>query len=345
MRIKVPPSGPLDAEVVFVGRDPGAIETLKGRPFCGPAGALLDKLLAAAGLNRADILITNVVPYQPRNNDWENHSQFDVGEGMRELDALLKAFPRKLIVCLGAQAFGAVTQRDPNAKVEITEIRGYVFDSLYGPALATLHPAFVLRQWHPNYALLGMDLVKAKRLLVSGFMNRETTTEIVRTFHDAEVVVDKCREAKRVAVDIETKGNYPACIAFSPSPNEGYCFPYEQRYIEGIRKILEGDVPLIFQNGQFDVTILQRQGFDIKAFDDTMLMWHALEPSLAGQRADAPGKKRTEKSLRFLASILTDEPFWKDYDFTSFDDQMTLCAKDARVTHEIAEKLVARLMV
>ena len=60
--------GNVDADIVFIGEAPGKKEDETGRPFVGAAGKFLDASLAAAGLSRADVYITNIVKYRPPNN-------------------------------------------------------------------------------------------------------------------------------------------------------------------------------------------------------------------------------------------------------------------------------------
>ncbi|MGH2448492.1 MAG: uracil-DNA glycosylase family protein [Chloroflexota bacterium] len=67
-RCAVPGEGPVSAEIMFVGEGPGVNEDKQGRPFVGAAGKFLEELLAAAGLTRAEVYITNVVKHRPPNN-------------------------------------------------------------------------------------------------------------------------------------------------------------------------------------------------------------------------------------------------------------------------------------
>lgn len=60
--------GNADADIVFIGEAPGKNEDLQGKPFVGAAGKFLDEMLAAAGLRRQDVYITNIVKYRPPNN-------------------------------------------------------------------------------------------------------------------------------------------------------------------------------------------------------------------------------------------------------------------------------------
>lgn len=60
--------GNLDADIVFIGEAPGKNEDLQGLPFVGAAGKFLNEMLAAAGMERSDVYITNIVKYRPPNN-------------------------------------------------------------------------------------------------------------------------------------------------------------------------------------------------------------------------------------------------------------------------------------
>jgi uracil-DNA glycosylase family 4 len=60
--------GNLDADIVFIGEAPGKNEDLQGLPFVGAAGKFLNEMLAAAGMERRDVYITNIVKYRPPNN-------------------------------------------------------------------------------------------------------------------------------------------------------------------------------------------------------------------------------------------------------------------------------------
>lgn len=60
--------GNVNADIVFIGEAPGKNEDLQGKPFVGAAGKFLNEMLAAAGMNRSDVYITNIVKYRPPNN-------------------------------------------------------------------------------------------------------------------------------------------------------------------------------------------------------------------------------------------------------------------------------------
>jgi DNA polymerase len=137
--------GPRDAAVMLVGEQPGDAEDLAGRPFVGPAGQLLDKAMAEAGLDRGQLYLTNTVKhfkFEPRGKR-RIHQKPNANEVQtckwwlnREI-ALLK--PR-LIVALGATAANALAGR----AVSVTKERGpTVFEEAAG--FVTVHPSFLLR--------------------------------------------------------------------------------------------------------------------------------------------------------------------------------------------------------
>jgi uracil-DNA glycosylase family 4 len=344
------PDGPLDAPLAIVGRDWGFEESQAKRPFVGAAGKVLDRALARAGIERGHCLVTNVVNARPVGNKWEAHSDQNLTAGVAELQRTLSACPRRLIVALGAEAFQACRGIDPRQRPEtefdgngITELRGYVFDGPYGPVLAATHPAFVLRTWLPWWPLLCWDLAKAKRW-VEGLGGRAASTEEGPLEWVMTSGITKKPE-RPVAVDIETAGDHAEvikCVAFAWSANEGFVYPFNEDTREHIAELLASPAPKVLHNGQFDVTVLERHGFTVNNWtDDTMLLFHTLEPLIAGRHKEK--NSQTQKSLRFLASLFTDEPFWKNYQFETEEDRLRLCARDSRVTWACWDAMRRRL--
>src|SRR2546422_10101109 len=78
MAAVVPADGPLDADIVVVGRDPGWQEVRDGCPMVGASGKILNEALLSAGLHRKDILVTNVCQVRPPGDDWDKHAEDDV---------------------------------------------------------------------------------------------------------------------------------------------------------------------------------------------------------------------------------------------------------------------------
>jgi uracil-DNA glycosylase family 4 len=137
--------GATDAPVMIIGEGPGADEDQQGAPFVGRAGQLLDKMLAAAGLD-GRVFITNTVFWRPPGNRTPSPQEQAVCAPFLERAIALVA-PKFLLLVGGASA-KSVLQRGEG----ILSLRGRWFDwrsadgALELPALPTLHPAFLLRQ-------------------------------------------------------------------------------------------------------------------------------------------------------------------------------------------------------
>lgn len=135
----VPGEGRRDADIMFIGEGPGEQEDLSGRPFVGPAGQLLDRMLAAAGIRREDVFIANVVKCRPpRNRQPERDEAEACLVYLRAQAALVK--PR-IIVLMGATA--ARSAIDPDIRITRDRGRWYEKDGVY--LLVTYHPSALLR--------------------------------------------------------------------------------------------------------------------------------------------------------------------------------------------------------
>ena len=128
-----------DAEVLFVGEGPGEQEDLKGEPFVGPAGKLLDDMLRMIDLDRSKIYIANMVKCRPpRNRDPLPEEQAARAEWLRRQIGLIDP---KIVVCLGRIA--ALGLIDPNFR--ITQQHGQWYDKDGRRWMATFHPSALLR--------------------------------------------------------------------------------------------------------------------------------------------------------------------------------------------------------
>jgi uracil-DNA glycosylase len=138
------------ARVMLIGEAPGRDEDIQGKPFVGRSGQLLDRMLAAAGLSRlaedreAAVYITNAIFWRPPGNRTPTEA-----ETAMCLPFLMRAIELQqpdFIVCLGA----VPTQRLTGRSDGILKLRGkwFDFETAGGrlPLLATLHPAYLLRQ-------------------------------------------------------------------------------------------------------------------------------------------------------------------------------------------------------
>jgi DNA polymerase len=132
------------ARVMFVGEAPGREEDLEGLPFVGRSGQLLDRMLAAIGLDRSNAYIANVIPWRPPGNRTPTPQETSICLPFTRRQIEL-ADP-DVLVCLGSPAAQALLE----AKEGIMKTRGRWFAYHTGTreirAIATFHPAYLLRQ-------------------------------------------------------------------------------------------------------------------------------------------------------------------------------------------------------
>ncbi len=135
----VPGEGNPHAEVMFIGEGPGYQEDRQGRPFVGPAGKLLEGLLASIGSNRDDVFIANMVKCRPPDN--RDPSPAEMAACTKYLDRQVELVNPKLIVTLGRFAFGRYFPGEG-----ITKARGKLRVKDGRKIFPVLHPAAVLRR-------------------------------------------------------------------------------------------------------------------------------------------------------------------------------------------------------
>lgn len=140
-------NGARQAEIVFVGEQPGNEEDLSGKPFVGPAGRLFDDALVEAGIDRSQTYVTNVVKHfkwEPRGKRriHKKPNAAEVNACRPWLEAEISLIRPNIIVCLGATA--AQTLLGP--KFKVSKQRGQFIEStLASYIMATVHPSSILR--------------------------------------------------------------------------------------------------------------------------------------------------------------------------------------------------------
>ena len=356
--------------LVLLGEAPGADEEIAGIPFVGSAGKMLSEVMAQAGLDRRQWHILNTFVKRPPDNDlakvtkhlgvedlsqaWTlNKTQWKKEYGcvpyfdppplkkrylrpdhhwqIHELRERLRILQPDLIVAMGATALWALTGHDA-----ITQYRGNFFTSIYGRAIATLHPASVLYQYS-NLPLLWADLVKVKQWLDGTLADPiKRRLWVNPTFDEIAIVYNyfKTHPHLLLGVDIET---CPAIdqittISFSTEA-EGICIPFWDRHgtmekhnywpspaVEvqawrWVEKFCQLPNPKVMQNGLYDSQYMLDAPIQLRLknwADDTAIMQHAYQPELP-------------KALGVLASLYLNEPSWK---------QMRASAKDMNKADE-----------
>ena len=338
----VKPTGPKDAKIMLIGEAPGAEEEIRGIPFVGGSGKILNGLLRDAGINKEECYLTNVMQVRPVNNDFGNFYEDRSRKVPR--DILLEGIERlkneiievnpNIVVALGNEPLKALTGLQ-----KITKRRGSIYDIRLNDecykVIPTMHPAGVMRFWEFRPLVL-FDLKKAsEESLTSKCVITPRTWEKVEDIPKLRAYVeDFLKNAKYISFDIETSNNQISCISFARTANFAFTVPiciYDKSFWtpeeelvvwQLIKQLLESSVKKIAQNANFDMFFLwTTTGIKVKnLWLDTMNAFHDLYPELP-------------KDLGLLCSIYTDQPYYKDtiktdfYHYNSLDSMVTLeCA-------------------
>lgn len=134
---------------MLVGEQPGDREDRAGRPFVGPAGKLLDRALADAGIDRSETYVTNVVKHfkwtpaeRGKKRIHKKPRQSEIEACRPWLETELRAVHPEVLVCLGASAAQALLGKD----FRVSRERGKLIPSALAPhVIATVHPSSILR--------------------------------------------------------------------------------------------------------------------------------------------------------------------------------------------------------
>jgi len=316
------PTGPLGAQIAIVGARPGRDEVQTGIPFSGPSGQLLWKLL---GVPRTEVYTTNVRRDFSSAN--ATPTEAEIVEVLPALRSELEQTTANVIIAVGAQALRALTDRP-----SIEKWRGSILNSTLLPGrkvIGVYHTAAALREWYLTY-IIEHDLRRARRESHYPHIIRPERTFLINpTLDDAVSFLDSLGDP--VSVDIETRGRDVVCVALSDDPSRAICIPFTDgrlgptelvylwRRLDGIFRTRG----IIGQNIQFDVSRLERLGFQIERIVfDTMLAHHLLYPEFP-------------HDLGFITSIYTEEPYYKhEIESDTLEGFWRYNCKDAACTYE-----------
>lgn len=366
----VPAEGSQDSPICIVGEAPGASEEAEGRPFVGTAGQRLSELLAGAGLSRSQCLITNVIKERPENNAIGLFIRFSPNsppkptQKYEEYESLLweeiRAWRGNILVPMGKTALWATLRR-----LDIQNVRGSVFPAIPElggrKCLSTRHPAASLPNREPLlYPVILHDLLRvAKEKDFPEIRRPERTLRLNPSFFDVMTYIEEClllpfisfdiettilkRKSSKFAKDVHTfslgkSATDALCCSFL-NPDGSPAFPIEQEVaiLDALARLLESpSVTKLGQNIMFDATyMLSTFGIKVWPILDTMIAHGIAFP-------DFP------KSLGYLTSMFTEEPFYKDtgsffgYD-ADWDQALRYSALDSAVPFEIHPKVCAEL--
>lgn len=353
-RVYVPGCGSFGSKLMILGESPSYAETAVGRPFVGPSGKELDRLLYDAGVNRSDCWLSNVCKYEVPPNTGTKKIPFairarnygiDIPKQLEELQSEINEIKPNCILALGGTALWALT-----GKTKIGKFRGSIMHGMGHKVVPTYHPAHLLHQAaggeFKGYWNRQVMIFDFKRALAQSeypelrLPNR--TLEICRSSAHFAEFIERYKSKTRMSVDIEANGTcIPVCMGLAFTRNHGMTIPLWN--YAGISTIPDSDMVQIWillaellhekdivgQNFNYDRDKIKRLGFSIRRLiSDTMLKAHAINPELP-------------KGLAFNTSIYTDEPFYKDEGMYegSITDLLLGCARDACVTIEVDESM------
>ncbi len=357
-RVYVPGHGPMGAKLMILGEAPAYHETLEGKPFVGPSGKELNRLLQDSGIHRQNCWLSNVCKYEvPANLPGQKipfavrakNAGINIEEQLIELQQEISAIQPNCILALGGTALWALS-----GKTKISQFRGSIMRGMGRKFVATYHPAHLLHtatggeiKGYWNRQVMIFDFKRAKAQAEFPEVNLpHRTLQICRSSYDLAQFRDRYKGKLRLAVDIEADGTcIPVCIGLAFNKSHGMTVPLWN--MGGISTIPTADMVQIWtilaeilyeceivgQNFNYDRDKIKRLGFIIrKLISDTMLKAHAINPELP-------------KNLAFNTSIYTEEPFYKDEGMYegSIEDLLLGCARDACVTFEVDENMDADL--
>ncbi len=264
------PNGPLNARVAIIGEGPGWNEERTGEPFCGKAGDELDETyLRLAGLDRADVFVTNMVQCRCERN----------GIDVRPADALLAVCtpnhlreeiltvrPEIVVLC-GATACSLVPGIDLDLEhgfPRSAEIYGHqcVVVPMYHPA-AGLHLTRLMTPLLEDWERLGMWM-RGKWEVPNG----SKTTACYRLIRSHREIGKPISNV--VAMDTETDEGRPYSVQLSFSPGQGYMVLAENRTCLAEMAELLRDSRAVLHNASFDLDVLGGLGIRVGGFIDTM---------------------------------------------------------------------------
>lgn len=364
-------AGPPDAKIALIGEAPALNEMVRGYPFAGSSGTVLDQCLHAAEMARAEIYLTNVfeTPVHRKGDAsdtlynaqgvklWTNILGF-TKEGMRASQgcrARLAGCSANVLVPMGGPALTLVC-----GKSHIQRWRGSILPSnaemipFKRKCIPTLHPAASIHGSYVQRYLISADLRRAREESDSASIilpEREIITDPDMDMIESAFLA--CWTAKEFATDIECSRGHVSCFSLSWSPeiaisipivDEGYEHRWsveEEAHIWGMYADILGspEVTKINQNITFDLAVLLHRNKIVPRglLHDPMIAHSIMNPAL-------------DKGLDLLCSLYTKEPHYKsdhgldaNFNIQDFEQHWHYNAMDAAIAlecwHRLSEKL------
>ena len=349
MRNRVHGVGPDNAKIMVVGMAPAKWEFIKGKPFVGPSGDMLNRAFAINGINRNDCFITNVLEWQiPFGATIFGHqsnivktgyaTQQEVDDEVIRLKQEIETIKPNVIFALGNDPLYCLTGRNG-----VINYRGSILPCKFGNSkvVVSLHPSGIMQGlWKYEKIFQYVDTARLKEESLTSSYNTPTRNAIIHpSFTQTIEYLQECEQHEWVSFDIETmwwsstKMGEISCISFSFKEDEAISIPFiygggqpywgeSQEVIvwQAIAQVLQNkQVKKIGQNVSFDTFYMwHHKIYPYPIAIDTMLLHHCLYPDFGGvEDVTYEGMKRKKTflnpghTLRLLTSLYTRTPYYK----------------------------------
>lgn len=293
-------------KVLVVSEALGSDEARVATPLVGAAGKTWDRLVGRTidpdrnvPFSRDDFKLDNVVHCQPPGNvlvgapyEWAA-----INKCRPYLEHTLRSFKPKAILTLGNTPLRWFT-----GQWGIEQLRGYVFDSPWGPVVPTYHPSYIMRgNWHLS-RVVQLDLLRAVEVARKGtsYLHVEKAYELSPSWGEVRGFVDgwKAAGCPPLAFDIETPHSGDAAdnedmtfeddasytilmVSLAWEPYKAISIPWNSSFKTLLQEVFAQEADFLVWNAKFDVPRLVANGIHFAGrVVDVMLAWHWLEPSL-----------------------------------------------------------------
>jgi len=315
--------GKIPSKIMLIGEAPGLREDDIGKPFSGPAGDLVDKMLKEVNVTRDELYITNVCKCRPPDN--RTPTKPEMKACAKYLEREFEEVKPGYILLLGATPLKSLLN-----KAKITEIHGEIFQENGIYYMPTFHPAAALRD-PQKLEPLRIDFERFFELVRRGnvYDFPQTNISVVHGFDDFNDLLDDIKDSRAISFDLETNtlnrfepDSRINCLGIGtslvqwvlPLDFEGSPFKdqkkTQQLMIELIAEAMEGK-HIIAHNGKFDNLFLRHKyGIRFPLSFDTMMASHLLD-------------ENTPNGLKYLARLYFKAP---NYDLTKSEKQGQISA-------------------
>jgi DNA polymerase I len=297
----VPSEGPANATIAFVGEAPGVQEARGGRPFVGPSGKLLERVMEEYGIKRGEVLLSNACLCRPPDNATPPKSA--IAACRRRLEAELHDRGVRTVVALGNSASESLLGVSGVTKLRIGPGRPARYDPEVR-VISTLHPAAALRQ-ADLFPSIVADVAKVVADPGSWTDPRyavfDTASQAIEVLDELSGRTDLAEVAVDIEVDVDKDSGFDhpnqygmLCVGIAYSEDAAIVIGEEAMKDERVRAALKRLLVakrIIAQNGKFDLAGLYPVCGALELWFDTMLAHYALDERPGIHSLDAMGQE------------------------------------------------------